>query len=246
MATTVLDMARTGSGQMGAMPTCSPPSVASYLISQDQTITRPTSEVVMVPRCEVSVEFCNTGIRVYCVCEDDISTSNLIALTRMTAGGMCSICCMMNGMVLLQANFPLCNCSFEYIDHGVVFVLLAIDSAVMALLQGQLDCMNRLMQAGCMCCICISGVPICVGTGGTSLRHKENQPVVELPTFSSKVSLESNIGPAKIIASPDRQHEKKAQVRKLTKLVGSIANEINETVEAADQLIAYLKSRESH
>ena len=53
----------------------------------------------MVPRCKFKMEKCTGGMKITCSCDDAMACSMVQNLCTMLAGGMCSCCMMMNGMM---------------------------------------------------------------------------------------------------------------------------------------------------
>src|SRR5947209_5837168 len=90
-------MDRTGMGMagMGAMGT--------------GTMGAPTAmpggpNMMMVPRCTLTMEKCTGGMTITCSCDDAMSRSMMQNLCTMLAGGLCSCCAMMNGMMVGCCN----------------------------------------------------------------------------------------------------------------------------------------------
>src|SRR5438105_9777079 len=66
--------------------------------------------MVMVPRCSFKVEKCQGGMKITCSCDDTTACTMMQNLCQMLAGGMCSVCCMMNGMVVCCCNMTMGMC----------------------------------------------------------------------------------------------------------------------------------------
>src|SRR5262249_51787102 len=108
---------------------------------------------MMVPRCTVKVEKCSGGLKVICSCEDQMACSMVQNLCTMMAGGMCSLCCMMNGMVVCCCNLTMGMCKCEMTEDGVCITCTSGDSKCAEMIQACCDCLCTMMEAGCTCCV---------------------------------------------------------------------------------------------
>ena len=134
------------------------------------TTTMPTqmngmgSNMVMLPRCTIKMEKCAGGMKMTCSCEDDVACGALQNLCKMLAGGMCSCCCMMNGMVMCQCNLCCGTCKCEMTKDGCCITCTSGDKGCCDMLQACCECMDTCMEAGCMCCVSFGGTPVCCCT----------------------------------------------------------------------------------
>src|SRR5438552_1172141 len=65
---------------------------------------------LMVPRCTFKMEKCAGGMKITCLCDDKMAVNMVQNLCTMLAGGMCSCCMMMNGMVVCTCNLTMGMC----------------------------------------------------------------------------------------------------------------------------------------
>ena len=79
------------------------------------------------------------------------------------AGGMFSLCCTMNGMMMCQCNLCLCKCDCTMTKDGVCFTCTSGDKACCDMIQACCDCVCACVKAGCVCCVCFNGMPCCCG-----------------------------------------------------------------------------------
>jgi len=117
--------------------------------------------MVMVPRCTIRFEKCPGGMRMVCACEDRAAAGALQNLCAMMGNGMCGCCAMMNGMMVCCCNMPMPMCQCQETPEGVTMVCTSGDSKCCDMIQGCCDCMNCMMQAGCMCCVLLNNMPVC-------------------------------------------------------------------------------------
>ena len=96
-------------------------------------MTMPSSWM-MVPRCTFKFEKMQGGMKITCVCEDATARSMMQNLCMTLQGGMCSVCCMMNGVMV-------CCC----------------------MIQSCCDCCATMKNAGCTCCLMMNNTPVCCG-----------------------------------------------------------------------------------
>ena len=121
------------------------------------------SGMCMVTRCTMKMEKCAGGMKITCTCDDEMSATTLQNMCKMLAGSMCSCCCMMNGMMMCQCNMCMCKCECTNTKNGVCFTCTSGDKSCADMCQACCDCMMKCMEAGCMCCVCLGGMPVCCG-----------------------------------------------------------------------------------
>jgi hypothetical protein len=120
--------------------------------------------MMMVPRCTFKVEKVSGGMKMTCVCTDPTACAMMQNLCSMLAGGMCSVCCLMNGMVVCCCNMTMGMCKCEPTKDGCVMTCTSGDKACCDMIQGCCDCIAACMKAGCTCCLMMGGTPVCCGT----------------------------------------------------------------------------------
>ena len=149
-------MERAGMGMQGmGMPAMGAPAVGA------PAGMPAAANWMMVPRCTMKMEKCSGGMKITCSCDDKMAASMVQNLCTMLAGGMCSCYCMMNGMVVCQCNLCCGNCKCEMTKDGCCITCTSGDKACCNMLQACCDCMECCMEAGCMCCVCFGGTPVC-------------------------------------------------------------------------------------
>ena len=79
-------------------------------------VTPATSNWLMVPRCTYKFEKCQGGMKVTCVCDDQMARSMLQNLCTALMGGMCSYTCTLNGMTVCCCNLTMGMCKCEVTD----------------------------------------------------------------------------------------------------------------------------------
>ncbi len=121
------------------------------------------TNMMMVPRCTVSMEKCDGGMKITCSSDDAVTATMIQNLCTMMAGGMCSCCCMMNGMMACCCNMTMAMCQCEMTAKGVCITCTSGDKACCAMIQSCCDCCTAMMKAGCTCCVMMNGMPVCCG-----------------------------------------------------------------------------------
>jgi hypothetical protein len=119
--------------------------------------------MMMVPRCKLTMEKCTGGMKITCACDDKMSCSMLQNLCTMLAGGMCTCCVMMNGMVVCYCNLTMGMCKCEMTDDGVCITCTSGDKQCAAMIQACCECVASMMKAGCTCCVMMNNMPVCCG-----------------------------------------------------------------------------------
>jgi hypothetical protein len=123
---------------------------------------------MMVPRCTFKVEKCTGGFKIYCSCDDKMATSMVQNLCTMLAGGMCSCCCMINGMTVCHCYLTMGMCKYEMTEDGCCITCTSGDTKCCEMIQACCTCIECCMDAGCTCCVMINNTPVCCGTKSTS------------------------------------------------------------------------------
>ena len=117
--------------------------------------------MVMVPRCTIKVEKCQGGMKVSCSTSDQTACAMMQNLCQMLQGGMCGMCCMMNGMMVCCCNLTMGMCKCEMTKDGVTITCTSGDKDCCAMIQACCDCMSSMMASGCTCCVMMNGMPVC-------------------------------------------------------------------------------------
>ena len=118
----------------------------------------------MVVRCDMKMEKTKDGMKITCSCPDEMSATTLQNMCKMLSDSMCSCCCMMNGMMVCQCNMTMCRVKCTDTKDGVCVTCTTGDKACCEMLHACCDCMTACMGAGCMCCLCFGGTPVCCCT----------------------------------------------------------------------------------
>ena len=133
----------------------------------------PTTNWMMVPRCTFKFEKCTGGMKLVCVCDDKTAASMVQNLCSMLAGGMCSCCCMMNGVVVCSCNLTMGMCKVECTESGVCVTCTSGDQSCCDMIQACCDCCCKMVDCGCTCCFMMSNTPVCCGSCDTSKVSKK-------------------------------------------------------------------------
>jgi hypothetical protein len=117
--------------------------------------------MMVIPRCTMKMEKCDGGMKMMCTCEDTMSTSMLQNLCTMLSGSMVSCCMMMNGMMMMNCNMTMGMCRFEMTKEGMMMTCTSGDKDCCKMIQACCDAMMTMMDAGCVCCLCMNNTPVC-------------------------------------------------------------------------------------
>jgi hypothetical protein len=123
----------------------------------------PSTNWLMVPRCTLKVEKCKDGMKITCSCDDKTSCSMVQNLCTMLAGGMCSCCCMMNGVTVFCCNLMMGMCKCEMTKDGVCLTCTSGDAKCCEMIQSCCDTLCCMMKSGCTCCVLVHNTPVCCG-----------------------------------------------------------------------------------
>ena len=118
---------------------------------------------MMVPRCTFRLEKVQGGLRIVCTCDDKMAVSMVQNLCTMLTGGMCSCCCMMNGMMVYCCNLTMGMCKCEMTKDGVCITCTSGDAKCGEMIQACCDCISTCLKSGCTCCVMMNNTPVCCG-----------------------------------------------------------------------------------
>jgi hypothetical protein len=121
------------------------------------------SSWMMVPRCAIKFEKCQGGMKITCACDDATARGVMQNLCMALQGGMCSCCCVMNGILVCNCNLTMGMCKCEMTKDGCCVTCTSGDKACCDMIQSCCDSMAACMKAGCCCCVLMSGTPVCCG-----------------------------------------------------------------------------------
>ena len=157
MSSTMM-MERTGLG----MPGMGMPGMGTTTMGTPAGVS-PSSGYLMVPRCTMKFEKCQGGMKIHCECDDPTACAMLQNLCNSLAGGMCSCCCMMNGMMVCCCNLTMGLCKCESTKDGVTITCTSGDPKCCEMIQACCDCMACMLKDGCTCCVMMNNTPVCCG-----------------------------------------------------------------------------------
>jgi hypothetical protein len=121
------------------------------------------TNMMMVPRCTIKFEKCTGGMKLSCSCDDKMACSTMQNLCQMLAGGMCTCCLMMNGMMVCCCNLTMGMCKCDMTATGCTITCTSGDAKCCEMIQACCDCMATMMKDGCTCCVMMNNTPICCG-----------------------------------------------------------------------------------
>jgi hypothetical protein len=124
-------------------------------------MSSPMMPAMMLPHCTMKMEKIEGGMRCTCSCDDKTQCAMMQNMAQMMGTGMCSMCCMMNGMVLCQCNMMMGMCKMEMTAGGMVMTCTSGDKMVCDMIQACCECMTKMMAAGACCVMMMSGMPMC-------------------------------------------------------------------------------------
>lgn len=120
--------------------------------------------MMMMPCCTMKMETCTGGMSLTCTADSAMAVGMMQNLCQMMGTGMISCCMMMNGMTMMTCNLTMGMCKSEMTKSGMKIVCTSGDKACCAMIQSCCEAMMAMMKAGCTCCVCMNGTPVCCGT----------------------------------------------------------------------------------
>jgi hypothetical protein len=125
--------------------------------------TPATGNWCVVPRCTMKVEKCAGGMKLNCVCDDEVSCLTLQNLCKALSNGLCSCTCTLNGMTVCMCNLNCGFCVCEPTKDGVCISCKSGDKACCDMIQACCDCLAKCLSSGCSCYVSFQGTPVCCG-----------------------------------------------------------------------------------
>jgi hypothetical protein len=165
MSSTMM-MERAGLG----MPGMGMPGMGASTMGAPSGVT-PASGYLMVPRCTMKFEKIAGGMKIVCVCDDQMACSMMQNLTTMLQGGLYSCCTTMNGMTVCSCNLTLGLCKCEMTDKGISLTYTSGDGKCGEMIQACCDCLSCMMNAGCTCCLMMNNTPVACGCPESGMTH---------------------------------------------------------------------------
>jgi hypothetical protein len=123
--------------------------------------TAMSTSFLTVPRCTVRFEKCQSGVKIYCTCEDRTACGVVQNLCAALAGGLVSCTAQYNGVTVYSCNFLMGLCRCETTEDGVCITCTSGDAKCCEMIQACCDCLSCLYEGGCTCCVCMNHTPIC-------------------------------------------------------------------------------------
>jgi hypothetical protein len=121
----------------------------------------------VVPQCEIRIEQCEGGCKIYCCCEDQVACKTMQNLCRALAGGLCTVCCCWNGICICQCDFACCHCTCEMTADGICICCKTGDKTCQQMIKAMCECLCCCQEYGCTCTVCFNNCPVCHCNGGT-------------------------------------------------------------------------------
>lgn len=115
----------------------------------------------MACRCTMKMEMMDGGCKIDCCCQDEMSMTMMQKMCQMMEGGMCSMMCMKNGVCVCQCNMIMGDCKMTMTEKGMCMSWTGSDAKCCEMIQSCCKCMMDCMAAGCSCCFCMNGMPVC-------------------------------------------------------------------------------------
>ena len=119
--------------------------------------------MMMIPRCTMQMEKCEDGMKIMCMCDDQMAASMMQNMAKMLCGGMVNCCLMMNGMMTMSCNLTMGVCKSEMTPKGMMITCTSGDANCCKMIQSCCDAMMTMMMGGCTCCISMNNTPVCCG-----------------------------------------------------------------------------------
>lgn len=111
--------------------------------------------------CEIRIEECGDGCKIYCTCDDQSARKALQNICRTLDGGCCRVCCTCDGDLCCECCFAGCDCKCEMLTDGVCICCTTTDKACLTMVAAMCRCLSACRECGCECTVCINEKPVC-------------------------------------------------------------------------------------
>ncbi|MBY0233249.1 MAG: hypothetical protein K2W96_28545, partial [Gemmataceae bacterium] len=115
-------------------------AVMGGTMTAPMTGTMPAQAWMMMPRCTYKFEKVAGGMKMICQCDDPTACSMMQNLCGMMAGGTCSLCVMMNGMMVCTCSLTMGMCKCEMMKNGCTITCMSGDQKMCDMIQACCDC----------------------------------------------------------------------------------------------------------
>ena len=111
--------------------------------------------------CEIRMEECRQGCKIYCTCDDEATCAALQNLCNMIENCVCSVRCIRDGEMCCECCFDCCDCTCQMLMNGICLCCSTDDKDCMKMIQAMCKCLCCCHDCGCEYNICVNGAPIC-------------------------------------------------------------------------------------
>lgn len=111
--------------------------------------------------CEIRIEECKDGCKIYCTCDDMAACKALQNLCRTLDGGVCCVKCTCDSEPCCECCFAGCECSCEMMADGVCICCTTSDKACQKMVEAMCRSLCACRECGCECTVCINDKPVC-------------------------------------------------------------------------------------
>lgn len=117
-----------------------------------------------IPQCELRMEECKGGCKIYCTCDDELACARLHDLCRNMLECPCSISCTKDGLMVCRCEFDCCDCSCEMLADGICITCTSKDKCCAEMIQTLCRCLSCCQECGCTSTVSLNKTPVCCCT----------------------------------------------------------------------------------
>ena len=114
--------------------------------------------------CEIRIEECGKGCKIYCTCDDELACAALHALCRNMLDCPCSVSCTKDGVMVCRCEFDCCDCSCEVLSDGICITCKSKDKCCAEMIQTLCRCLSCCQECDCTSTVSLNKVPVCCCT----------------------------------------------------------------------------------
>jgi hypothetical protein len=178
---------------------------------------------LLVPRCAYRLEILPDGFQLFADCEDTTQRSMLQNLCLALAGGLVSLQCSLQGMLVWSVSLPVGLSKTEITEGGIRITSTANNGDLVALLHGSCEMFRLSLRAGLSAYLLINSTPVCMGT---VLASSVSEQTTEPPRSGEVEPLRAEIGRlTQVVARLTDHANRTADINRLTQMVSNLSAE---------------------
>ena len=111
--------------------------------------------------CDIRMEECAEGCKIFCTTDDKAVCVKLQQLCRELDCCVCSVCCAREDECCCDCRFDCCECTCEMLKNGVCLCCSCKDLGCLEIVQSMCRCLSCCQSCGCECKVRLGDTIVC-------------------------------------------------------------------------------------